>query len=365
MTLAEYLPVVDDLRSRGKPSASEVYRQLTVVVDRARTIAAAVAAYETRRAQKIAVPYDEVLATVRAMEVDPLPTTGVSLLATVIADVDYPLALAGHLRDVEQSLYSLVLLRRLFASQTTPTAGVSNVFQPTAAPLVPYRVKQGDTLERLALATLGSVDRAIDIVILNGLDYPYLEATRDYVPVEFASDAFDPDDFATAGGVDRAGVPAGVRVTGELLWLPSDAVVGMGDLVTDRDVELWGRDLQLADGYLAVTDDGDVRTVEGRDNIVQALGQRIGTGRGELVLHPAYGIERMLAVGIEGTYANTVLSGLEVAKTVKQDPRVTNVRNLEVLFQGTANRAEMRVGLIGAADATLPLNLVIPESSQG
>lgn len=354
MTLADFLPLVDELRSRGKLAAGDVYATLTVIVDRTRTIAAAVADYEGQQAPRIGVPYDEVLATVTQID---------AVLALVTPDLDYPLELAGRLREVQQALFDLQTLRRIFASQATPGAAQTNVFQPGAAPLVPYRLRQGDTIERLARALLGDVERAIEIVELNGLAYPYLETARDYVPAEFAPGDFDPVEYATAGAVDRHGVPDGVRVTGEVINLPADARVPEGLALTDRDVELWGRDLKLEGGFLALSDDGEALTVEGKDNIVQALGQRIATSRGELLLHPEYGMETMLAVGVEGTRANVVLSGMEVARTVKQDPRVTRVTNIEVLFQETVNRAGMQVGLIGAANATLPLNLVLPTAA--
>lgn len=353
MTLREYLPLVDALRAAGKAGAADVLTALETLLARAARIASAVAAYEAAQATTVAVPYDEVLATVAHLE---------ALLEIVTPDLDYPLGLAGALRNVERALFDLQVLRRTFASQALPGVAQTNVFQPGPAPLVPYRLRQGDTLERLALTTLGDVARAIEIVTLNRLDYPYVETSRDYVPAEFAPTDFATSDFAVAGAVDRFGVPEGVRVTGELIWLPSDAVVPQAAAFTDRDVELWGRDLELADGFLVVTDDGDGEVVAGKDNIAQALGQRIATAKGELVLHPTYGMETLLAVGVEGTRANVVLSGMVVARAVKEDPRVTAVRNLSVLFRDTVNLTDMTVGLIGASNATLPLNLVIPEA---
>lgn len=358
MTLAAFVPIIDELRSRGKAGATTILADLEVIVRRSRVIADAVATYEAGAAARVAVPYEEVVATVAGIE---------ALLAIVTPDLDYPLALGGALRDVERALFDLGTLRRSFASQTTPTAGTTNVFDPGTAPFVPYRLRQGDTLERLARAYLGDVARAGEIVSLNALSYPYLETERDYRPSEFAPDTsatveFDPGEFATTGGIDRFGVPAGVRVTGEVLWLPSDATVSPSLTLTDRDVELWGRDLKLAGGFLVVDDQGEADVVAGKDNIVQALGQRIMTSQGELLFHPTYGMETLLAVGIEGTRANVVLSGMVVARAVKDDPRVTHVRNLEVLFRETVNSADMIVGLIGASGATLPLNLVIPES---
>jgi len=154
-----------------------------------------------------------------------------------------------------------------------------------------------------------------------------------------------------------------VRVTGETLWLPSDATVpDPAASFTDLDVELYGRDIALPDGQLALGPDGDLVTVEGRANIVQALGQRIRTTRGELVLHPEYGMETLLAVGVEGTHERVKLSGLELARTVLQDPRVVGIGSLNVRFADTANRIDMDVRLIGPGQRSLALNEIIPDS---
>ena len=353
MTLREHRAVIDDLRRRGKVAAVAAGERLDVIVSRAETIATAVTAYETGSAALVAVPYVEVRTTVRAIE---------EFVLTYYEDVDYEADLFVQLRALAQQLFSLSMLRHVFASQATLTGAVTNVFVPSDAPLTPYRLRQGDTLERIALETMADVGRVQDIIDLNDLVYPFVLTDRDYVVGDFTPE-FDPYGFRVGLTVDRTNVPPGVLVTGEVIYLPSDARVPRAAQLTDRDVELWGRDLALdGDGFLAIDANGELQTVAGVDNIRQALAQCIRVVRGELVLHPDYGIERLLAVGIEGTEQNALFSGLEVARTVRRDPRVTGVRNINVSLLDTTNAASMTVGLIGASQATIPLNLVLPES---
>lgn len=353
MTLTEFLLELDGLRARGKVAAAAAHAELTAIIARVQTIATAVTAYERRQTQLVAVPYDEVLTTVRDIE---------AFVGRYYDDLDFSPELFLTLRETTRVLFDLPALRRAFASQAMLTGALTNAFVPSPDPPVPYRLRQNDTLERIALETLGDITRLQDIIDLNDLEYPYLLTDRDYAVAEF-TDEFDPASFRTGLAVNRIGVAEHVKVTGETILLPPGAVVPTTAQLTDRDVELWGRDIAIdGEGLLAVNADGEFLTVEGADNIVQALHQCIVVTRGELVLHPDYGIQRLLAVGIEGTIPNILFSGYEVARTVREDPRVTHVRDIQVNFRDTVNQASMTVGLIGSAQATIPLNVVLPNT---
>ncbi len=351
MALSDYLAGIDDLRRRGKPTAAAAYDALATIVARGQLLADAYAAYQSRTARVIAVPFAEVLGTLQRIA---------DFIGSYFADLDFDAGLFLELRDAGAALAQLEPLRLAFASQATATGGIPNVFEPTPAPPIPYRLRQGDTLERLALTYLGDEARAIEIADLNDLGYPFLDTIRDLTHPQFTADEFTAE-YELGGEPDRTGVPDDVAVTGQTILLPADATVDDGTRggFTNRDVELFGRDLAIAAGVLQVAPTGELVTVEGDQNMVQALRQRISTVRGELLLHPEYGIERLLVVGIEGTPANTRFSGLGVARTVVQDPRVTRVGDLAIAFEDTVNTAAMRVGLIGGR--AVPMNLVLPE----
>lgn len=357
MGLSAFLTVLEDLRRRGEPNAGAALLALEDLIARGQAIADALDAVEVGAATHVAVPFTQLLETVRRAE---------SFIATYFADLDFPPDLFLALRAAAAACMSLETLRHRFAPVAGESAGSRGELPRSGAARVPYRLRQGDTLERLARDLLGDVTRAGELVELNDLVYPFLRTERNYAPPQFDAPDFSPLDFVTYPTPDRTGVPAGVLVTGEVLWLPSDAQLPDARAgFTDLDVELYGRDLVLRDGVPIFDGNGQAATVEGKANIVQALQHRIATRQGELVLHPDYGMDQLLAVGIEGTRTNALLGGMTVARTVMQDPRVVQVRDLQILFQDTVNAAAMTVGLIGGAQRALPLNLVIPDTAVG
>jgi phage baseplate assembly protein W len=354
--LSDFVADLEMLRRQGDASADGARTTLEALIARGQAVAAALADLERGVTARVAVPYAEVLALATDLE---------SFIGTYFGDLDYPAALFAACRAAQEGLYSLHVARRFFGAVQTASAAAEAPLAPSTAPYVAFQVRRGDTLERIALETLGDPSRWPEIAAINQLVYPYTEANRDFAPPEFEPGDFDPADFRSAAFPDRAGVPDGVAVTGEFLWLPPDAQVPVTGALPASDRVLYGVDLALADGVLALSTTGEPATVEGLDNLVQALRQRIGTAQGELVLHPDYGMRALLALGAEGTRANVIMSGLEVARTVLQDPRVTRVRNLEILFRDTINSAAMRVGIIGPSQRDLPLNLVIPPAAVG
>lgn len=351
--LSTYLPEVDALRRRGKLNAPAAFASLEEIIERGQKIAAAVAAYRAKEADLIAVPFFEVIITTDLIE---------EFIELYFADLDYPPELFLALRAAEEGLFSLQTLRLTFASQASATAGVAaDVFVPGPGPLVPYRVRQGDTLERIALNFLGSTDRSWEIIDLNQLVYPFLitDETAPRYATQFTEE-FDPTEFQ----IGRLSIP-GIGVTRDILMLPGDALVtGPALERSELDVELFGRDYSAPYGRLARGEDGDFETVESEQNVIQALRKRVGTFRGEIVYYPGYGIDQLLAIGVEGTRSNVIVSGVSVARCVYQDPRVVSVQNLEILFADTINRALMTVKLIGPSQREIPLNLVVPETIQ-
>lgn len=334
MGLSAFTAEIEDLRLRGKANAPAALASLEEIIRRGQLIAQAIADFEARRAETIAVPFSEALATGELIE---------TFISEFFADLDYSPELFMALRAAQSGLTDLQTLRRSFASQASATSGrQADVFHPGPAPLVPYRLRMGDSLERLALKHLGSTDRSWEIIDLNDLVYPF---------------------FVTDETAMEEVFPPGVKSTGDSIWLPSDALqVPSPVSQSELDAELFGRDLYLKDGFLVFGPNGGFDTVEGEDAIVQALRQRIATLQGELVLHPDFGMEKLLAVGVEGTRSNVIVSGLVVARTVQQDPRVLGVGNVDILFEDTVNLASMNVKLIGPGERQIPLNLVVPET---
>jgi hypothetical protein len=330
--LSDYIVDLQALVVAGKHGADDARNALTVLCARGQAIAAALDDVERQKVTTLSIPRDVVLG---------LATDLATFHRSLWDDLDYPSDMFTALRDAQRALYNLLLYRRGFTTTRGRTAGTSSREYPAAdlRPLVPYIVRPGDTLERLALRLLGDVTRSWEVIDLNELRRPF----------------FDTSDPPCTTGPN-------IARPGDLLYLPPDAIVPQREVTqTQQDADLYGRDMVVyATGYVEIDVD-ELAIVEGVKNITQALYERIATTVGELVLHADYGIEGGLIIGTEGTPDQIAFNGLEVAKTVAQDPRVTRVADVVSAFSGTANKVSMNVYLIGPGERSVPINLVLPD----
>lgn len=329
--LADYLPDLQALAAQCYPGAAAARDTLAVLCARGQHVAAAADAVERGKADQFSVPRQTVLDLA-----DDLATFNKLLFD----DPAYPSALFTSLRDAQRGLYNFLLWRRGWTMTQGLTASTSSrVYAPSGQPLVPYLVRPGDTIERMALRLLGDPKRSWEVIDLNNLVAPF----------------FDTSDPPCTTGPH-------IARPGDQIWLPPDALVPQREVTrTEMDIELYGRDLKLLDsGYLTVSID-ELATVEGVPNISQALVERIFTTAGELVLHPEYGIQKGLIVGVEGSQDQIAFNGLEVGRTVAQDARVARVADLKSTFVNTVDTISLNAYLIGPSQIALPLNIVLPD----
>jgi len=113
----------------------------------------------------------------------------------------------------------------------------------------------------------------------------------------------------------------------------------------------------------------DLSVVQGKANLVQSLIVRLKTERGELagLGHPNYGSRHHQLIGEPNTESNRNLVKLYVLECLRQEPRLEEIRKLEVKpGEGRENQdkvyIEATVKIKGVPD---PLNLVIPFSFEG
>jgi len=178
MSLADFLPALDALVVRGKATAPAARLAVVDIIRRGARLTLALEAGRAGATARIPVPLSEVFSLARTID---------GFIATYFDDLDFDSALFAALRVAQRRLLSLQALRRFFAAQDTVSADRANdAARPTVAPLVPYQLRQGDTLERLALRFLGDVARAAELIELNDLAYPFLDTARSLAPAEFA-----------------------------------------------------------------------------------------------------------------------------------------------------------------------------------
>lgn len=187
-----------------------------------------------------------------------------------------------------------------------------------------YSIGHGDTIQGIAQSQAGSVDFWHKIVKYNKLEYPYIVDSPD-IKVK------NPEGWVTIG--DSIVIPIEVDL------LDTDA-----NTLNKRDQELvlslaLGRDLSMSsdEDYirnrgshdeifsLSAGSKGDVATVQGVENLKQALLARLLTPLGSLLLHPRYGSTIHDLIGKKNTIDNMRILEDEIVKTLKKDSRVESV----------------------------------------
>lgn len=167
-------------------------------------------------------------------------------------------------------------------------------------PLIGFRfatTEVGDTLQEIAARELGDAARWTELIAYNALVPPFIT-----------------DDASQAG--------PGVLLTGAQIRLPAPTALVSTHVQAER---VFGSDVRLDRGALGVNDAGDFDVVSGRENLVQALSNRVITERGELVFHGRYGCETRRLVGVTNGPTKSILAAQSARAAVRQDPRVASV----------------------------------------
>jgi phage baseplate assembly protein W len=159
--------------------------------------------------------------------------------------------------------------------------------------------RYGDTLQAIAARELGDAARWVDLIAFNGLVPPYLTD-------------------------DPTAVADGVLLTGSLIKLP--APVAVVSAATEPDL-VFGRDISLNRGQLFDDGSGDLAVVAGRENLKQAIKNRIDTERGELLFHLPYGsLHRRLIGTVNGPTA-ALLAAQYVKSALQDESRIRKVND--------------------------------------
>jgi len=167
--------------------------------------------------------------------------------------------------------------------------------------------QRGDTLQKIAARVLGDASLWYQLISPNGLIPPYIT-----------------DDASQAGD--------GVLLTGQQILIPAPTAVAT---TTDPD-EVFGTDIALQDGMLTATQSGDFAFVTGRDNLHQALKNRVETPQGDLIYHMQYGSLVPKLIGQSSTPARAVLAASSAKGAILADPRVSSVGQARADVSGDA-----------------------------
>lgn len=191
---------------------------------------------------------------------------------------------------------------------------------------ITHTIEFGDTLQRIA--TKYKLDNWQEIALINNLDYPYIN-----------------DDVSLARDIIDYLHSKNIKVIGDEILVPSDYEF-IPEVINRKNLELqaYGCDLNIIShgysaenvlnmetmGELVDNEQGDLKTVEGIENLKQAISLRLMTSKGSLVLHPDYGCDIIKLIGQKRTFSNIIKIKLEAERQIKMDFRVKTVKNIKV-----------------------------------
>jgi phage baseplate assembly protein W len=166
----------------------------------------------------------------------------------------------------------------------------------------------GDSLQAIAAREMGNAARWYELTELNDLVPPFIT-----------------DDEALAGPK--------VLLAGADIMVPALAAPATG-VSQDSDADILGTDIQLAAGRLVVTPAGDLATVSGSKNMVQAIQHVIQTNPGELLFHLDYGSGVRTLIGDPANSITNRLAASFVRRAIAADPRIERARNITATVLG-------------------------------
>ena len=193
-----------------------------------------------------------------------------------------------------------------------------------------YVVQQGDTLANLAASFLGDARLWEQIAALNGLKPPFVnEQAAAATPGTRSS---DPLLDAVLGIGEVILIPSATQATAQE---SARAVLGVRR-EESAAVHFLGRDIRLEQqpgGQWDVpidpdTGDQDVKTVEGIDNLTQAMLSILNTERGTDILFKGVGFRRLVGIGL--AEVNFEILRLRAREAIGADPRIATVRSVDI-----------------------------------
>lgn len=165
-----------------------------------------------------------------------------------------------------------------------------------------------DTLQAIASRELGNAARWYELAELNGLVPPFIT-----------------DDEALAGPK--------VLLAGQDIQVPASAAPATG-VSRDSEADILGTDVLLVDGRMVLDANGDLATVSGTANMVQAINHVIVTTPSDLPYHPLYGTGVRTLIGDEAGPVTDRLAASMVRRGIQADPRITRTVDMKASVVG-------------------------------
>lgn len=165
--------------------------------------------------------------------------------------------------------------------------------------------KSSDTFDSLAASLLGSPDYGTVIAYFNGV-------------------------------ANESELEAGTKI--KIPVLSEDASNTNNKIYAEPEKqENYGIDIKIGDDGDLDISGGDIKTVDGRDNLTQAIALRLTTASNKRIRLSAYGIRTTIG---DPVAVESYLSG-SIEQTIRADPRVSEVD--ELTFEGDGDKLKLEV----------------------
>ncbi len=263
--------------------------------------------------------------------------TGISSLVSAFRGMINDMATIAAAKDLVPIKWNKTLETLVPAkfSQGSFSNNLGPSFNPRPASPTSARqitIGSNDTLPKIAQTMLGDVGRYREIVIINDLKAPYISPNGDGRHVLRPGDTIlipssrsdsDADAFRSSNSQDELSPVERLLGTDIKLYPYQDG----GEVVYDINLGV----------------SGDIDLISGMDNMEQAMKTLFATSRGELKVHPEYGVH--LPIGSKGTLRSLTAFKLHTKAVMMRDNRIANVDQLTYKLTGNTLNIKANIKL--------------------
>jgi len=214
-------------------------------------------------------------------------------------------------------------------------------------------IAYGDTIQSIAQKTLGDFNRWTELAQFNDLRYPYIVDTVE-------EKMKNPEHLRTTGDtlLVRASNDEQSELISSLKRMNEFDQEEIYALALGKDLDIMPFPKQFGDpGWdnetleLKGNEKGQLATVRGVENLIQALYIRLITPLGSYVGHPKFGSNIHKYLGKKNTEENATLLNLEIERTLRTDGRVTRVELVNYVIKGNTYAAHFKVTSVTIEEA--------------
>lgn len=126
--------------------------------------------------------------------------------------------------------------------------------------------------------------------------------------------------------------------------------------------ELYGTDLSFPyDGTSSdiYSDTSDIGTINGMENLYQAIQDRLLTPMGSLPLHPTYGSRLKTLIGKGNNTIIEMLVKMMIVESLQYEQRIALIQNIDVSFSRTSQTMYIAVEIISVYSTQVDIELQV------